>query len=669
MARSLQKSLPTLFDRAHGLSRDWPLDKPQFSVQTGWAETYDDIFSARFKQILDEDHILVSVLGRGRAILSGRGGDGKTWLLRRLYMQILRRGDMPVFLDLKQWTGADYEKWKDWTSRELSDGADFLIRRFCGLNFGAIELDRIPPDVNKILLVDGLNEITSSVGAQVLEVLDELVRSQIHLSVLVADRLIRRELPNPTRWSIGTPLPLSLEQVRGALGEDAAAREIKADDILTCPFFLDAALRFGIKGNRRSQASRRFLVQHGGVAEAQLDSVAAASFDAYKRFRSRIFDRAAFSQIAGEECVRALELSNTMLSNADGTSYFVHHLIHDYLAARHVASWRSEEWTPHTLAILSFDASSFDAVELVFEQLDGKRADQFLRQLYDWNLYAAGYALAQSQDRDASASIEMRTMIFAMLAEKRFDPVLTTRQRANDALALMQLSDAKPFRDAQAIDEIFQSLDAIQSTEGWFNDWRRLFRTQRVSTLSVDELSSIRSLDSIDGWTIANVAKRSTFAEDALNALIAWLRDEPNATIRWRIAHTLGACPSRTALNALLALLDDDVDIYVRYGAIRSIIELAVGANTELRKVVSDEVGGRAAAISGQPKILGELRACLLMDPLMVPAGWLDFAVNIIREMFIVTESTNERDLWRQCLNKAEELYSEIARAVRPEAP
>ena len=223
-------------------------------------------------------------------------------------------------------------------------------------------------------------------------------------------------------------------------------------------------MRSGIEGNRRSQASRRFLIQHGGVAEAQLDSVAAAAFDAYSRFRSRIFDRAAFSLVAGEESVRALELSNTMLSNADGTSYFVHHLIHDYLAARHVASWHSRQPdATYPRRFSSFDASSFDAVELVFEQLDGKRADQFLRQLYDWNLYAAGYALAQSQDRDASASVEMRTMIFAMLAEKRFDPVLTTRQRADDALALMQLSDAKPFRDAHGlIDEIFEVLDAIQ---------------------------------------------------------------------------------------------------------------------------------------------------------------------------------------------------------------
>jgi hypothetical protein len=652
MAFPLEKSLPTFFDRARDLSQKWPLNRVQFSIRTGWAETYEDIFACRFRQVLDEEKILDSVLNRGRAILAGRGGDGKTWLLRRLYMQVLERGDMPLFLDLKQWTGADYEVWKQWTSNEVGDGADFLVRRFCGLDFGAIELDRVSPVVRKVLLVDGLNEITSPVGAQILRVLDELVRNQIHLSLVVADRLIRRELPNPARWSIGTPLPLSEEQVRAYLGSNS-----QVDEILRCPFFLDAATRFHVEGSGRSQASKRFLVQHSGLAEAQLDRVAVAAFDAYRRFKSRIFDRAEFVGTAGEEPTRALELSDTLLSNADGTSYFVHHILHDYLAARQVASWPTEEWTSQTLTVLSFDSSSFDAVELVFEQLGGEKADLFLRRLYDWNLYAAGYALAQTQDANASTSAEMRTMIFAMLAEKRFDSILATRERANDALALMQLSDAKPFRDALSLGEIFRALNAIQSNEAWFNDWKGLFETESHSRLSIETLSSIRSLDSISGWTIANVAKRSIFQEGAPDALIGWLQGEANATIRWRIAHTLGACPTPAALDALLGLLDNDPDPYVRYGAIRSITEVAALANGELRQVILDAVAARADAISKQPKILGELRASLLMDAIMVPAEWLGFVRSIVRAMFVATDNTSERDLWRQCLNRAEELY------------
>ena len=295
------------------------------------------------------------------------------------------------------------QEWKEWTSSEIGDAADFLVRRFGGIGLGAIDLDRLSPDVPKILLVDGLNEITSPVGAQILHLLDELVRDQINLSVLVADRLIRRELPNPARWSIGTLLPLSQDEVRRHLGEKV---DVKPGGILTSPFFLDAALRYRVEGHRRSQTSERFLILHGGVDELHLDRVAAAAFDAYQRSRSRVFDRAVFAGLAGEAATTALERSNTLMPPESGRRYFAHHILHDYLAARYFAQRPVEEWTAQALSELSFDASSFDAVELVFEQLDEERADLFLQQLYDWNLYAAGYALAQARDTDACVGTE-----------------------------------------------------------------------------------------------------------------------------------------------------------------------------------------------------------------------------------------------------------------------
>jgi hypothetical protein len=113
-----------------------------------------------------------------------------------------------------------------------------------------------------------------------------------------------------------------------------------------------------------------------------------------------------------------------------------------------------------------------------------------------------------------------------------------------------------------------------------------------------------------------------------------------------------------------LGLLDSDPDGYVRYGAIRSITELSALASPELRKAISEEIAARAETLGGQPKILGELRACLLMDVSMAPEGWLEFVARVVRAMFIATDSKNERDLWRQCLNSAEELYGAQARPI-----
>jgi hypothetical protein len=265
-------------------------------------------------------HNLQRPVAQGRAIIAGRGGDGKTWLLRRLYLQILERNSLPILVDLKRWSGADYEEWKKWTEFDAADATDFLLRKFSGHSIGVIELDRIAPHLTKIVLVDGLNEITSPVGEQVLQLLDELARDQINLSVLVADRLIRRSLPNPTAWALGTPLPLSQEQVQHYL-----RRKGPIEPILTCPFFLDAALRYGIQGARRAEASRQFLVEHSQVADIELDRVASAAFNAYCRSRSRVFDMGEFEQEAGYHNAVALKQSNTLLIDTAGRAYFAHH--------------------------------------------------------------------------------------------------------------------------------------------------------------------------------------------------------------------------------------------------------------------------------------------------------------------------------------------------------
>src|ERR1700754_1117546 len=107
MSKTVHKELDQLLDRSRQLCKTWPLNEVQFSIETGLAQTYEDLFSGKFSQLLHEHEILNSVLKEGRALIAGRADDVKTWLLRRLYKQALDQGKVPVLLDLRQWTGAD----------------------------------------------------------------------------------------------------------------------------------------------------------------------------------------------------------------------------------------------------------------------------------------------------------------------------------------------------------------------------------------------------------------------------------------------------------------------------------------------------------------------------------------------------------------------------------
>jgi hypothetical protein len=411
---------------------------------------------------------------------------------------------------------------------------------------------------------------------------------------------------------------------------------------------------------------RRMVYEHFGLVDGEVGAVAEACFAAYSAARSRMFDIVAFREKVGQPVLDQLKQSGAI--RIDGTNgFFQHHIVHDFLAAKHVARLDPNLWTPALFRDLSFDASSFDAVELAFEQLAEAPADLFLQKLYDWNLYAAGYALAQRRQGDAPVGAAMRTVILAMLADKCFDPVIATRQRAMDALRLMQIEEAAPFRGATTLSELCAVVDAVDSDVAWFGEWKEVFRISETQAIELATLAKITESNSIVGWTVANVAKRVADGGWILPELAGWLGGAPNATVRWRIAHVLGAIPEQGALHCLLDLIDNDVDEDVRYGAVRSLVELATAAAPELREEAKAAIAERAHAISMSDRVARELRSSLLVDPLIAPVSWLSFVKACIQAMFLATERLGDRDSWRGCLNEAERLYAPVSVASEGE--
>jgi hypothetical protein len=184
--------------------------------------------------------------------------------------------------------------------------------------------------------------------------------------------------------------------------------------------------------------------------------------------QTRTFSFEAFAAIAGPGVAAELADCGVLVRTGADSAQFSHHLLHDYLAARHVSELPEAGWTPATLNTISFDASSFDTVALVFEQLDEGRADDFLRRLYDWNLYAAGYALGERPTdavepghRDANRHLRNARREAICLVE-------ATRQRANDVLLLIHSPAAVPFREGATLREVFAAVDPVVSDAPWF---------------------------------------------------------------------------------------------------------------------------------------------------------------------------------------------------------
>ena len=129
------------------------------------------------------------------------------------------------------------------------------------------------------------------------------------------------------------------------------------------------------------------------------------------------------------------------MSIGDESVAFFHHWYHDYLASKYVAE-RPELWNfenrHRVLDILTFRANSFDAIGFTLELLPPADRGAFLEAVYDWNPYAAGYALAESAVKEDDVPLDVRIIMFAMLAERRFDRHFYSAQRAADALELQR---------------------------------------------------------------------------------------------------------------------------------------------------------------------------------------------------------------------------------------
>jgi hypothetical protein len=211
MAATSSRQFSDLQRRAADAVAKLSIEKPVFPLNIGWANNYDKLLSQQV-DVQPEASVIGKLLQVGRVIITGRGGGGKTQLLRRIADHAVEVGILSVIIDLTEWSAADYDGWQEW-SRTEGGAAAFLLKRFGRPDVSPKELSWLPPSKRKLILVDGLNELAQPVGLQILEALDRFAQSQILTSVLITDRLVRRALTMPERFALGLVMPLAKETI------------------------------------------------------------------------------------------------------------------------------------------------------------------------------------------------------------------------------------------------------------------------------------------------------------------------------------------------------------------------------------------------------------------------------------------------------------------------
>jgi hypothetical protein len=331
------------------------------------------------------------------------------------------------------------------------------------------------------------------------------------------------------------------------------------------------------------------------------------------------------------------------------SAQFNHHLIHDYLAAGYVAA-HDELWSAETLDVLSFKGGSFDATAAVLEALEPSASDRFLRTIYDWNLYAAGYALAEVEERQpGKVSPDMEEIVCAMLAEKRFEIFAPTAQRAVDALLMIKAPRPKGYLEAETFDDVVALVQHHSGASDEFQRWRALFTRMKPAPATREETSLLTDADSVVGWTAANVLKRLEVSEEFQLHIREMLRVANTSAVRWRAAHVLGSFPSDANCGALVSsLIAPDEDIWVRYGAVRSLVEQAVRADSEFRTTIFEHLRTNLLDILAEPRLTEELLNSLRVRKDAQPREWSTFSLRLLRDMLPHAENQADEERLRQ---------------------
>jgi hypothetical protein len=231
-----------------------------------------------------------------------------------------------------------------------------------------------------------------------------------------------------------------------------------------------------------------------------------------------------------------------------------------------------------------------------------------------------------------------------LLAERRFDKLVTTARQASDALALQKSAIAESLRSVQDVEAVLALVRTLPLGTSWFEEWRALFLYSPIKDRT-PVLEVLRSADGILGWTSANVLKRRQLDDTESNDVIALLQGG-TPTERWRAAHVLGRSQEPRSVNALLSAINDPYH-WVCYGAIRSLIEIASLALAQsTREEIFLRIADMGAHINSIPELAREVERSLKVD--ISPPSWAEDAGLLLECLWAASKSVEEQDRWRR---------------------
>lgn len=599
----------------------------------------------------------------GSVLLHAPGGAGKSSFLAELLLSSAEAGLVPFRIDFSKGDvgGSSRavnakDRLRDWFSLKESWG-DF--EKLLSLAGGPSE------KYKALLVIDGANQ-SSMRWSEVLATIQTLSRGALAgAAVIIADRMTDRgvAMKDFTHAVIPPLAPAAYQWALRSYSLEKLGKDRSWWTILASPLFLNLFLRTvstSSAGSKaipsRFQVLNRYFRETCSLGSSEIKLLSDFAYEMYERYRQTAIpkkDLGEFYAKAGKELRKKIEIQEVVVVRQPGNdpAEFRHQLLHDWLAALKLASALEREdealLRAPGFSNVSLDAASYDPIELGLEALQypgdllQKRekpleAREMLAAVFDWSYWIAFQCVA-SFDRRGESPLPawVRHAIYAHNLEKQFDSFFHTALFAEQLRSQIPPSQEVSYAEATSrteierrIEAIMKGLDDSATEKEYCCRWLDIYLRSCAFTRA--DLQSLWD-DPFLSWTAANVIRRFKISRAITEELILMYQvskktsdSAPKAAMfRWRIVHALGKADT-IASKALLAIAFDPLEnLDVRYGAIRSLIELAAtgGKVTDVSRIL-EEIHSRLpelflpGAVSQLRRVRRELRRmCALNEP------------------------------------------------------
>ncbi len=572
---------------------------PQLHVPLRKYKSFDQILSSPDDGDPIED-FAEHVLSSGATLLHGAGGSGKSVLLHHMTIILIEREVIPIIVDLSALRTLEAE-----AEDTVRIPPAHLLKRMLSLvvprPIGTEALSDL--EGQAVLILDGFNELSNNpeddpIQKRILACLQTVRADHPDLKVIVADRFHPRPEANAFGYGRLSVRPLEVTEVAKLIPNyDSLAEATK--EILRVPFFLSLWLLRGKEEHHathmnKAEMLKDALTKRAKLDDASLEKLGVVMYEAY-RSGSQYFRPESIKFADSKLLAAGFLIVQKSASGSEQLCRFSHQLLHDYLAGLHVAK-ENVPWDEDTFDALSLRAQSLETIQLTLEQVPILRREEFLSRVYDWNYTSALLCLAEEERLALSHGVteEIRTAIIASIAEKQFDSFPHSRALNIRALGQLPKTLREPFlrTGTKTEKEIRDYVRTLQSRSQWFVTWQSLFARLAGGTIEAYDLQYVVDENPLIGWAAASLIRRSIFEKRILERLLGILiglgNGRANRSKRWRIISVLGASDEPEALIELFQRLTTDEYRWVRYGAMRSVIEIAARNKGQRGKIFKE---------------------------------------------------------------------------------